>query len=390
MAGRSTRSATVAAQHAETASAQSASDPLPAPTVASPPFDKKNTDVILRSSDRVDFYVRKGILSEVSGLFEDMFTLPQLPASRKRKERDDEDYVDDVPVVQMAESSEVIDTLLRFCYPIANPALNDLNLIFQLLEATRKFGMDVVGELVTAQATPYYEQHPYDVFAEAYARGWRKEMQEAAKASLLHAAPSKNTTALKNISVAQFFWLQEYHERCWKAGRRTMFPRYRGEPLITFEVSNEWVFVACKHRKAGQAYGDERSALTTLTSKVSVQDWFIEALCEMTSALEARPRGATLTGAALIARCAMPGVKRCSECARFVVPDLMQFAERYGAQVEEAISKVKIFSVSAMDDIDTHPADRASDGVIRMKLRRRCRARFRNRDTVLCVILAKN
>ena len=47
------------------------------PQKAQPPFDKLSADVILRSSDRVDFRVHRTILVEASPVFSDMFSLPQ-------------------------------------------------------------------------------------------------------------------------------------------------------------------------------------------------------------------------------------------------------------------------------------------------------------------------
>ena len=46
-------------------------------STADPPFDKETTDLILRTSDHVEFHVWKGILAEASPVFEDMFVLQQ-------------------------------------------------------------------------------------------------------------------------------------------------------------------------------------------------------------------------------------------------------------------------------------------------------------------------
>ncbi|KAI0255963.1 hypothetical protein BJV78DRAFT_1113987, partial [Lactifluus subvellereus] len=41
------------------------------------PFDDADADIILRSSDQVNFHVYKVILSVASPFFKDMFSLPQ-------------------------------------------------------------------------------------------------------------------------------------------------------------------------------------------------------------------------------------------------------------------------------------------------------------------------
>lgn len=50
----------------------------PVLTIASPPFDDPEADIILRSSDNVDFHVYKFLLSLVSPVFKSMFALPQI------------------------------------------------------------------------------------------------------------------------------------------------------------------------------------------------------------------------------------------------------------------------------------------------------------------------
>jgi hypothetical protein len=54
-------------------------------TAFGPPFDHANADTILQSSDEVDFYVYRGILSTSSSVLEAMFSLPQ-PTSESEEE----------------------------------------------------------------------------------------------------------------------------------------------------------------------------------------------------------------------------------------------------------------------------------------------------------------
>ncbi|KAA1476550.1 hypothetical protein DENSPDRAFT_785206, partial [Dentipellis sp. KUC8613] len=78
-----------------------------------PPFDAANADVILRSSQSVDFRVRKANLSDASPFFETMFSLPQQgPSADGHRSRNGDDYVDGLPVVQMQESTTTLQHLL--------------------------------------------------------------------------------------------------------------------------------------------------------------------------------------------------------------------------------------------------------------------------------------
>jgi BTB/POZ domain len=72
-------------------------------------FDLSDANLIIRSSDHVDFRVHKSILAIVSPFFQQMLSLPQ-PS--------DSESVDGLPVVQLSESSELLDSLISLLYPI--------------------------------------------------------------------------------------------------------------------------------------------------------------------------------------------------------------------------------------------------------------------------------
>ncbi|KAJ6556519.1 hypothetical protein DFH09DRAFT_1491005 [Mycena vulgaris] len=81
-------------------------EPNPPPAfVSSFPFDDPAGDVILRSSDGIDFHVHRLVLSLASPFFKQMFTLPQPNGERG------------VPAILVSESALVLDRALRFWYP---------------------------------------------------------------------------------------------------------------------------------------------------------------------------------------------------------------------------------------------------------------------------------
>jgi len=71
--------------------------PSPAPS----PFDRTNADVILHTSDDVEFRVHRIILSMASSFFDTMFSLPQSGSSS------------DLQSVDVTEDSRTMETLLR-------------------------------------------------------------------------------------------------------------------------------------------------------------------------------------------------------------------------------------------------------------------------------------
>ena len=93
-----------------------------------PPFDDDDADIILRSSDQVEFLVYKVILSKASPVFKTMFSLPQ-PATDIAR-----------PIVDLAENSKVLAAVLSAIYPHTSVAANPLSLddLIATLDAARK------------------------------------------------------------------------------------------------------------------------------------------------------------------------------------------------------------------------------------------------------------
>jgi hypothetical protein len=80
-------------------------------STASPlePFDVPDPNFIIRSSDFVDFRVHKLVLAVASPFFKDLLSLPQ-PS--------DSESIDGLPVVQLSEDSELLNSLVSILYPV--------------------------------------------------------------------------------------------------------------------------------------------------------------------------------------------------------------------------------------------------------------------------------
>jgi hypothetical protein len=70
-------------------------------------FDVSDTNLILRSSDLVDFRVHKPVLAMASAFFKDLLSHPQSSESKT---------VDGFPVIQLSEDSELLNCLLSMLY----------------------------------------------------------------------------------------------------------------------------------------------------------------------------------------------------------------------------------------------------------------------------------
>lgn len=88
-------------------------------------------DLIIRSSDFVEFRVHKSILACSSQVFKDMFSLPQ-PSS---------EIVNELPVLHMSEDAELVRALITMLYPIPSEIPVSYDRVLSLLAASHKYDM---------------------------------------------------------------------------------------------------------------------------------------------------------------------------------------------------------------------------------------------------------
>jgi len=135
-----------------------------------------NADVILRSSDLVDFHVHKSALVASSPVFRDMFSLPHPP-----------DYAPEaLPEVYLSECANTLNGLISFLYPVA-PEIPDYgDDILTLLAAATKYDMDAVQSSIRAGVSrkKLLSGGAFHVYAVAYSKGLIPETAIAARNTL--------------------------------------------------------------------------------------------------------------------------------------------------------------------------------------------------------------
>ncbi|KZT40233.1 hypothetical protein SISSUDRAFT_1118420 [Sistotremastrum suecicum HHB10207 ss-3] len=98
-------------------------------------------DLIVRTSDNVEFKIHKVIMALASQVFRDMQTLDSTNTLIFSPENP-------TPVVDVSEPSQLFDVLLRLIYPVPQPDLTSLDLVADLLVAADKYLMTtVMGQL---------------------------------------------------------------------------------------------------------------------------------------------------------------------------------------------------------------------------------------------------
>ncbi|KAJ7919607.1 hypothetical protein B0H13DRAFT_1988404 [Mycena leptocephala] len=186
-----------------------ASDPF------SPTSDQVNPpDVIVRSSDMVDFHAHKSILSFGSVVFKDMFAFPEPTGAAANVTRDGK------PVVSLPESSKTVEKLLILCYPrfTTTYLFRDLDGVDEAYMSAGKYqipgGQQMIAQLL--EDPGFLEKEPHRVFAIACHRGLEKVAKLAATQTLKlpRYVPNISVPELRLITAYQLRLLEDFHYRC--------------------------------------------------------------------------------------------------------------------------------------------------------------------------------
>ena len=148
-----------------------AADPAATPPAA-PPFDDPDADLILRSSDGVEFGVMKAILKVASPIFRDMFTIGSPTENTE------------IPVIHLAEDSRTLEDLLRFCYPIYTPMMFIPEDVGNLYQAADKYNIQGALEFSADTLRRLSAAYPMAVYAVACRLRLEDVATLAAQASL--------------------------------------------------------------------------------------------------------------------------------------------------------------------------------------------------------------
>ncbi|PFH50251.1 hypothetical protein AMATHDRAFT_4157 [Amanita thiersii Skay4041] len=131
---------------------------------AEKPFDSSaKADIILRSSDSVDFYAISLLLSTVSPIFDDMFSLNSTLAQQEITKNG-------LPVVLLEESNMILQHFLVLIYPhIHEPDLLNSNSsrdFIKICQAAQKYCMDIVEEKLKKMilASSFIKEEPFRVY----------------------------------------------------------------------------------------------------------------------------------------------------------------------------------------------------------------------------------
>ncbi|KAI0792239.1 hypothetical protein C8Q75DRAFT_805264 [Abortiporus biennis] len=332
------------------------------PKVAPAPWDiSAKADAILRTRDHVDFYVRKAVLSVASDVFEGMFSLPELPDNRKRKEPDNGEYIDGIPIVELQEDSSTITTLLQYCYPMPKPKHFDPRKLCNSLYAARKYMMEYAESELITRFESQVGATPYQFYLLASKFGWQREAKIAAEVSLLHEfKPEFMPPLLEEVSALVLSRLLKYRESCVDAAlnevgheRKTIwFPpnllsvEYKF-PWLKYASLRDWVFFKCQNMRTPIAIVVAQMPSRSDSTTVLVPYWWVLYMEEVKKDVQAYPRKFTkVYKPEYLEKYTAAGASNCAGtcCADRLPNDLVLFHESLIRRVDQALKKVPFMS----------------------------------------------
>ncbi|KAM6497227.1 hypothetical protein JOM56_007700 [Amanita muscaria] len=192
---------------------------------ASAPFDSSApADLVIRSSNLVDFFVSGTLIRRLSAVFKGMFPLPP-----------EDEVKNGMPIVRVEESSEVLHCLLSVIhYELDELNMKEWHLYIQVVQAARKYQMTTIERRLHKQATnsPLTNSDPLRAYIIAAALGW-EELARTAALNTFYEPLDKlaYVDELRFITGADLYRLVKYRFRCANAASSALetdptFPTY--------------------------------------------------------------------------------------------------------------------------------------------------------------------
>lgn len=176
------------------------------------PFDRKDADLIIRTTDNVDFFVHKPILCIASPVFEHLINNPTLFT----KSTASEGY----PIMHVPVDSTIMNALLRFCYPTVRPTLSTLPEVRDVLDSATKYDMKLAIDALQELLVPYAEEFGLEVYCIACRNNLQEVARIAADFAVREPFWETYVPEIETITAGAYWKLLAYYWDNEKAKRR--------------------------------------------------------------------------------------------------------------------------------------------------------------------------
>lgn len=299
-------------------------------------------DVIIRSSDDVDFYVMKGLLALSSpDVFGTMFSLPQAKKNFQSQE--------DLQIVPVTEESRTLRTLLLSFYPQGfYDETSDGDVIAKAILAARKYAMDVAEKVLmqTLLSHPMLVEKPLHMYALACHHGLHDLIRVAAKNTLRFPVSKLSPSAeLDYISGMDVYRLSEFRSQCLKeiwdwyftTGIDGVFleihPRGPDVKFIWFDL--------LAHCDDPENSSDSPSQACVVSAEITSATWWSIYFLKMMQAVQIIPSRETVFNNEIYYS-AITAAFRCEICGPYASEHLDEFRQQFAQALDEAVIRVLI------------------------------------------------
>ncbi|KAG0709466.1 hypothetical protein DFH29DRAFT_888700 [Suillus ampliporus] len=277
----------------------------------SPLFLHAKADIILRSSDGVDFRVFTLFLNLASSSFHSI--IEQAAQSHQIE--------GDLPIVSVEENHRVLDIWLRFCYPSTlaeDPPLNDIE--------------DIIPHKVRQALRSRMEKEPLTCFAVAMRAQLDTEAALAAEYTLRQSLIPVRVPEIDLITAKELLALLTYHQRCGIAvqclGKDLSW--ITGSHRTT--ASYQWIISGSCNCEPGSQF---------LLNGQQPLKWWSDYMEKNLTSLFDKPSGHTVLACVSDA---VRGVRAagCSQCCSNILVNMTEFAQLFSMKVATLTAKVNL------------------------------------------------
>ena len=183
-------------------------DPTPAKSAPQPTtnlnlgFDTSDTDLILKSSDDVEFRVHKLIIF--------------LASSNHLCNAPVESDADTLPVIRLSENSVTLSTLVSMCYPIQDVDDEGLSVVYEVLKAAMKYEMKKIIQTLQIKLLHCIKRDPLRIYFISIALGLKEEAIKASKVFAFSSDDSANAYVreMEVVPAIAYHRLLKYRYQC--------------------------------------------------------------------------------------------------------------------------------------------------------------------------------
>ncbi|PSR75184.1 hypothetical protein PHLCEN_2v9274 [Hermanssonia centrifuga] len=232
------------------------------------------------------------------------------------------------PVIEVTEDGRTLDSLLRICYPVRPPALDQMWHVEQVLEAATKYQMDWALHSTREALSRIAEEEPISVYAVACRYGLHVETSQAAQFSLsLPVTTVIDSLIHEGVAGEPFRVLMKYRSECQAAA---------------LSATETWLWTINMPKQFWTTHSCcTRTTVRDRTGRVyHVQPWWIRYITMVAKALRDTPSEDVVDVREALGLYMSDGRGTCGRCLSVAVDHITAFATKLSEEIAEGIAKI--------------------------------------------------